>query len=166
MSLGLYKGPFGLPPSSPTLTITMLEEGRPCIIIGQLSWLALDLSSEDNTSVVGYLISKEDNQKVRSPATPSLHLIPITLHSGSQPGEQKAPGRSRTSPTGNSSASQAIPESTSTSSEPTPRRSGKFALKSTIQILLGTTELSTLDLSVFCSRLDSQHLYSKLPAER
>ena len=66
-------------------------------------------------------------------------------HSGSQPKKQKMPGLSRMSVPGNSSASQATLKSASRSSEPTPRRAGKFALERKVPIFSGTVELSTSD---------------------
>ena len=68
----------------------MVEEGRACIILNQISPLALTLFGQDN--VLGLPLDNGDNQKVRSPVTPQSHLsrlILILLRSGSQPRKER-----------------------------------------------------------------------------
>ena len=69
--LALYKAPFRLLPSPiPTPSITMPNSGSAYFIINTKSGTALDLSGDDQRSIIGFNAKRSDNQKVRYPATP------------------------------------------------------------------------------------------------
>ena len=50
----------------------MVEPGHPYFILNETSSLALGISEEDKTSVVGYPFFGQDNQKVRPTVTLSI----------------------------------------------------------------------------------------------
>ena len=145
----------------------MLEEGHLHIILNEISPLTLDLSGMDNTSVLVWQFHGGDNQRVRSPVTPSI--LPASVRPRS-PTVDPNPG-SRRHLDVQECPQREIPQHRR---QPRSRCQGHC---SRLPDALGNSRWSARSRSSLvplkfqpqttpaCSRSESQHLYPKLPPE-